>query len=552
MGLLATTPRGGRRVQPRGGGGRALPLWPAYMLGAQLGGSWTRPWRPDEAGTDSAGAPGGRVPVALDDRAAHIGQVYLDRTARHWGYLVTLRDVPADFVTETGFVRRTGFTSVSGGNRVSWYGAPGALVEELDFVQGWDLLYTGRDFWRGDGGVEGELGLDLSAELRGNHEVEVGVGRGFYTLDPADYAGYSLPSAGRDPDRRRPGGAGHADGRAERRMDGRGVVVLQVDGRRVRGGVRRRRRSSRRGRGEGSGRWRRRWRCGPRRRCGWTPACAACCCTASATVRATRARWCRGCGRSTRSPARSPCARLAQYAVEEVDVLRTPDGRPYLREGEPFRVRRGNRPAWDAPQLNPLRLDLLLSWRPTPARRRSWATAARSRTTRRSASTAWPRARTACSSSSATCSETELRERDHDPPPGQAPGRWIVGGGPLAIPCVSGKIGPHGYKVNTSECTISAASGPPAVVGRDGRTASEWRDYTAMGFTAEHVPALLRMSADPELNEADSDDPRVYAPLHAWRVLGQLGVAEAAVPLESCCGPSTTTSRRRTCRGFWR
>jgi hypothetical protein len=57
---------------------------------------------------------------------------------------------------------------------------------------------------------------------------------------------------------------------------------------------------------------------------------------------------------------------LAQYAVEEVDVLQTPDGRPYLREGEPFRVRRGNRPAWDAPQLNPLRLDLLLSWRPTP------------------------------------------------------------------------------------------------------------------------------------------------------------------------------------------
>jgi hypothetical protein len=57
---------------------------------------------------------------------------------------------------------------------------------------------------------------------------------------------------------------------------------------------------------------------------------------------------------------------LAQYGVEEVDVLRAPDGRPYLREGEPFRVRRGNRPAWDAPQLNPLRLDLLLSWRPSP------------------------------------------------------------------------------------------------------------------------------------------------------------------------------------------
>jgi hypothetical protein len=59
----------------------------------------------------------------------------------------------------------------------------------------------------------------------------------------------------------------------------------------------------------------------------------------------------------------------------------------------------------------------------------------------------------------------------------------------------------------------------------------QWRDYLQMGFGPEHVPDLLRMASDPELNHADEDDPRVYVPLHAWRALGQLAAPEAAAPL---------------------
>jgi hypothetical protein len=57
------------------------------------------------------------------------------------------------------------------------------------------------------------------------------------------------------------------------------------------------------------------------------------------------------------------------------------------------------------------------------------------------------------------------------------------------------------------------------------------RDYLQMGIAPEHVPDLLRMAGDPELNHADQDDPRVYAPLHAWRALGQLAASESAAPL---------------------
>jgi hypothetical protein len=60
---------------------------------------------------------------------------------------------------------------------------------------------------------------------------------------------------------------------------------------------------------------------------------------------------------------------------------------------------------------------------------------------------------------------------------------------------------------------------------------SAWRDYRQIGLGPEHVPDLIRMARDPELNYADQDDPGVYAPLHAWRALGQLAAPEAAGPL---------------------
>jgi hypothetical protein len=59
----------------------------------------------------------------------------------------------------------------------------------------------------------------------------------------------------------------------------------------------------------------------------------------------------------------------------------------------------------------------------------------------------------------------------------------------------------------------------------------QWRDYLRRGIGPEHVPDLLRMASDPELNHAGQDNPRVYAPLHAWRALGQLAAPEAAAPL---------------------
>lgn len=59
----------------------------------------------------------------------------------------------------------------------------------------------------------------------------------------------------------------------------------------------------------------------------------------------------------------------------------------------------------------------------------------------------------------------------------------------------------------------------------------DWPDYLEYGFMQEHVAELNRMVVDWELHWDESDDEMYWAPIHAWRVLGQLKAEEAAESL---------------------
>jgi hypothetical protein len=52
-----------------------------------------------------------------------------------------------------------------------------------------------------------------------------------------------------------------------------------------------------------------------------------------------------------------------------------------------------------------------------------------------------------------------------------------------------------------------------------------------LGFTLEHVPDLLRMVVDEELNSQDGESLEYWAPIHALRVIGELRAEEAIQPL---------------------
>jgi hypothetical protein len=65
----------------------------------------------------------------------------------------------------------------------------------------------------------------------------------------------------------------------------------------------------------------------------------------------------------------------------------------------------------------------------------------------------------------------------------------------------------------------------------DLRTSVDWSDYLALGIGPEHIPDLLRMVNDEELNDLESDRPEVWAPVHAVRALGQLRDESTIHPL---------------------
>jgi hypothetical protein len=58
-----------------------------------------------------------------------------------------------------------------------------------------------------------------------------------------------------------------------------------------------------------------------------------------------------------------------------------------------------------------------------------------------------------------------------------------------------------------------------------------WPDYLALGFTAAHVPELIRMATDTEFSRADTESLQVWGPVHAWRTLAQLKAVKAVTPL---------------------
>ena len=59
----------------------------------------------------------------------------------------------------------------------------------------------------------------------------------------------------------------------------------------------------------------------------------------------------------------------------------------------------------------------------------------------------------------------------------------------------------------------------------------DWPDYLQYGFTEEDVPELLAIVTDERLNTMPAEDEAVWAPLHAWRALGQLKNPQAVQPL---------------------
>ena len=66
----------------------------------------------------------------------------------------------------------------------------------------------------------------------------------------------------------------------------------------------------------------------------------------------------------------------------------------------------------------------------------------------------------------------------------------------------------------------------------DCRNYKEWPNYVQeLNLEDKHIPELIAMAIDEELNQANSDSQEIWSPVHAWRALGQLKADSALKPL---------------------
>ncbi|HXI19436.1 MAG TPA: DUF5916 domain-containing protein [Gemmatimonadales bacterium] len=143
-----------------------------YYVAGQLGGSWTR---------DGASGAG---------RTSPLWEAEFDRTGRSWGFNYKLTGIGSDFRADAGYVPRNDLVQAHAFNRVSFYGARGALVEQLTIFGGPSRLWRYHDFVRD--ALEGNESTDIQFTLRGGWRASGHAEHNFTDFPPEDYAGYTV------------------------------------------------------------------------------------------------------------------------------------------------------------------------------------------------------------------------------------------------------------------------------------------------------------------------------------------------------------------------
>ena len=123
-------------------------------------------------------------------RNGSLYQADWDRTGRAWGFHYTLRSLDPGFKAAAGFVNRTGIIEARAFNRLSFYGAQGALVQTYGSFFGLGRIWNNV---RGSHGLaETSEQILPSATLRGGWNLSGAVTRAYFAFDPALYSGLTV------------------------------------------------------------------------------------------------------------------------------------------------------------------------------------------------------------------------------------------------------------------------------------------------------------------------------------------------------------------------
>ncbi|HVH10047.1 MAG TPA: DUF5916 domain-containing protein [Gemmatimonadales bacterium] len=143
----------------------------------QIAGAWTR---------DSAGGRAGKLWTVT----------FGDRTGRAYGNHYELLGIERTFQDTSGFVNRTDFVVGRTYNRFSWYGRPGALVEQFTAILAVAPIWRYRDLGRLRRTIEDTLQTFWIATLRGGWQAQITLSADHFGFDAAQYGGYRVGAPG--------------------------------------------------------------------------------------------------------------------------------------------------------------------------------------------------------------------------------------------------------------------------------------------------------------------------------------------------------------------
>jgi hypothetical protein len=113
-----------------------------------------------------------------------------DRTGRAWGFHYTLRSLDPDFKAASGFVNRTGIIETRAFNRLTAYGAQGALVQTYSSFFGLDRIWNNAG--NGHGLAESTESITPTATIRGGWQLSGALTHSYFAFDPSLYSGLTV------------------------------------------------------------------------------------------------------------------------------------------------------------------------------------------------------------------------------------------------------------------------------------------------------------------------------------------------------------------------
>jgi hypothetical protein len=125
----------------------------------------------------------------------HLG---VNRNGKHLAMSYSIDGVHEQFLTQSGYINRTGVVNAGADQRYTWYGLGNGLFEALTFNPAYFSTWRYQSFVHQDDAIEKKLHFSLNATIRGGWNAGIGYFVETFGYDPALFANFRVLGAAGD------------------------------------------------------------------------------------------------------------------------------------------------------------------------------------------------------------------------------------------------------------------------------------------------------------------------------------------------------------------